>query len=283
MGKFDGVLICTDLDGTLYKNDKTISGENKAAIDYFKKEGGMFTFITGRLPYYAQDAYRAVEPNVPFGCVNGGGVYDGEAGKYVWTCEMPENVMEIVLSIEKQFPTVGIMIAAFEKTYFLKENETMEIFRQLTGVPNVVCSREDIPSPIAKIIFGTEQEEEILAIEKAFRSHPLAGQFDYVSSEKTLCEILPKGIHKGIALAKLTEYLGIDPAKTITIGDYDNDVGMLRAAGVGVAVANASAAALAAADVVTVSNEEHAIARVIKDLDTGVYDQFFVLDKGEKR
>ena len=34
MGKFDGILICTDLDGTLYKNDKTISDKNKEAIEY---------------------------------------------------------------------------------------------------------------------------------------------------------------------------------------------------------------------------------------------------------
>ena len=271
MGRFDGILLCTDLDGTLYRNDKTVSKENREAIEYFKREGGFFTFITGRLPYYAQDAYRAAQPNVPFGCVNGGGVYDGEARKYVWIREMPKNVMELVLHIEKQFPTAGIMIAAYEKTYFLKENETMEIFRQLTGVPNVVCTHEDTPSPIAKIIFGTERGEEILGIEKAFKSHPLAEQFNYVSSEKTLCEILPKGIHKGVALAKLTEYLGVDPAKTVAVGDYDNDVGMLKTAGLGVAVANASCAALAAADAVTVSNEEHAIAQVIYDLESGKY------------
>ena len=31
MGKFDGILICTDLDGTLYKNDKTISLKNSVS------------------------------------------------------------------------------------------------------------------------------------------------------------------------------------------------------------------------------------------------------------
>ena len=43
MGIFDGILICTDLDGTLYCDDKTISRENREAIDYFKREGGRFT------------------------------------------------------------------------------------------------------------------------------------------------------------------------------------------------------------------------------------------------
>ena len=40
MGKFDGILICIDLDGTLYRNDKTISRENLEAIEYFKRGGG---------------------------------------------------------------------------------------------------------------------------------------------------------------------------------------------------------------------------------------------------
>jgi hydroxymethylpyrimidine pyrophosphatase-like HAD family hydrolase len=46
---------------------------------------------------------------------------------------------------------------------------------------------------------------------------------------------------------------------------------MFRTAGLGIAVANACPAALEAADAVTVSNEEHAIARVISDLESGVY------------
>ena len=44
---------------------------------------------------------------------------------------------------------------------------------------------------------------------------------------------------------------------------------MLREAGVGIAVANACADAKAAADLVTVSNNEHAIATVIGMLDRG--------------
>ncbi len=269
MKKFEGILLCTDLDGTLYKNDGTISRENREAIEYFKREGGSFTFITGRMPYYAKDAYRAASPNVPFGCVNGGGVYDGEAEKYVWTCEMPRNVLDLVEAIEKQFPKVGIQIVAFARTYFARENPTMENFRRLTHVPNLVCHYRDVTEPIAKILFGTDHEEEILAIEQALKSHSLAGQFDFVRSERTLFEILPKGIHKGIALAKLIEHLGVDPEKTIAVGDYNNDIGMFQTARLGIAVANASPAALEAADLVTVSNEEHAIARVIRDLESG--------------
>ena len=78
MKKFDGILLCTDLDGTLLRNDKSISQENLDAIEYFKSEGGYFTFITGRMPCFSEEIYQVVRPNAPIGCINGGGVYDYE-------------------------------------------------------------------------------------------------------------------------------------------------------------------------------------------------------------
>ena len=47
---------------------------------------------------------------------------------------------------------------------------------------------------------------------------------------------------------------------------------MFNAAGIGIAVSNACKEALNAADYITVSNEKHAIARVIHDLELGKYN-----------
>ena len=269
MGKFDGILICTDLDGTLYKRDKTISDENKEAIDYFKREGGSFTFITGRMPYYSLGAFDAVRPNVAFGCVNGGGLYDGTEGYYIWTRELPLDALELVRLIDEKFPEVGIQLCGFERTYFAKENETTVRFRRVTGVPENPCDYRNFNEKLGKIIFSTDIEEELLGVERALRSHAKACEFDFVRSERTLFEILPKGVDKGLALLKLSEHLGIDIRRTIAVGDYDNDIAMLRAAGLGVAVANACKRAIEAADMVTVSNEEHAISKIISGLDDG--------------
>lgn len=271
MGKFDGILICTDLDGTLYKKDKTISQENKDAIEYFKREGGYFTFITGRMPYYSTDAYNAVSPNVAFGCVNGGGLYDGVKKEYIFTCQMPHKVLELVEYIDNLFPSVGIQVCGFENTYFAKENQTMVRFREITKLPKIVCDYHEFALPIAKIIFGSSYNDEILAIEKALKEHPLADEFDFVRSEKSLFEILPKGVNKGLAIENLVKHLNIDIKNTVAVGDYNNDIGMFKAARFGIAVSNACPEALAAADFVTVSNEEHAIAQVICDIESGKY------------
>ena len=271
MGRFDGVLICTDLDGTLLKNDKTISCENIEAIEYFKREGGYFTFVTGRMPFFVSYVLDTIKPNAPFGCVNGAGLYDGIKKEYVWTASMPDKVTELVKCIDDYFADVGIQVNTFHKTYFCKGNQTMANFRKVTGLENIVCDYNEVYEPIAKILFGSEKEEEIKNIEKVLNAHPLANHFDFIRSEKTLYEILPKGICKGTSVIKLCDYLNIDIRKSIAIGDYNNDISMFRTAGTGIAVSNACEEALNAADFVTVNNEEHAIAKVVCDLERGKY------------
>lgn len=268
MKKFEGILICTDLDGTLLRNDKSISRENLEAIEYFKREGGYFTFITGRPQVASMDTYERINPNAPFGCLNGGGLYDGTKGEYVWYVEMPRTVCDMLDTVCRELP-VGIQVNTLGPIYFCQENSAMVWFRQITGMPNLQKHHREIDEPFCKIVFGDLDPNNINALIDLLAAHPRADEFDFVRSEKTLYEILPKGITKGSVFPKLVEYLGIDPKRTIAIGDYDNDVGMLKAAHVGVAVANSSPSALAAADRVTVSNEEHAIARLIQDIENG--------------
>lgn len=270
MGKFYGILICTDLDGTLLRKDKSISHENVEAIEYFKSEGGFFTFVTGRMPFFVSDIRDTVKPNVPIGCVNGGGLYDFEAEDYIWENVLPRGAVELIAAVDEALPKIGFHINTFRQTYFCKENRVMEAFRKITGAENIVRRYDEIDEPFAKVVFGCENECELEALKKILHSHPKADEFDFVRSERTLYEILPKGSGKGVSITKLCEILGIDKEKTIALGDYDNDISMFYAAKVGIAVSNACQNALDAADRITVSNEQHAIAKVISELDAGM-------------
>ena len=270
MKKFEGFLLCTDLDGTLLRNDKTISKENLRAIDYFKQEGGLFTFVTGRMPFYISDLCEIVKPNAPFGCVNGGGVYDYTARRYLWTKPLSRRIFELLAYAQERFDGIGYQVTTFDRTYFCSENSAMAEFRRLTGVPNLTCRFDEVEEPIAKIVFGEMEEDRVEVLKAILHAHPLAKEFDFVRSEKILYEILPKNINKGVSLTKLTEQLCLDPNKTIAVGDYHNDIPMLRVAKLGVAVANACPEAKAAANYITVSNEEHAIANIVEELERGV-------------
>ena len=266
MNKFKGLLICTDLDGTLLRNDKSISRENLEAIEYFKSEGGLFTFITGRMPFFVGKIVDTIRPNAPIGCINGGGVYDFSCRRYLRLLTLRRDVTELIEAVDSSVEGIGIQVNTPERIYFARENSAMVHFREATGMPNLVKDYRDVDEPFAKIVFGDEREEAILKTRDVLLSHPRAKEFGFIRSERTLFEILPKGISKGTALESLAEVCGVEMKNTVALGDYDNDIGMLRTAGLGVAVSNATDGAKAAADRITVSNEEHAIAKIISEL-----------------
>lgn len=267
MKKFSGMLFCTDLDGTLYSDDKTVSAENLAAIEYFKSQGGLFTFITGRVPLTAGAVCRTIRPNAPYGCLNGGGIYDPESQAYLWYETLSANVLDLVRAVDRNLPDVGIQFNTPDSICFVKENDAMQGFRSAMSTPPLFCRCEMPSTPLLKIVFAHFNNDRILALADLLHSHPLSQHFDFIRSEHHLYEILPKGVSKGNVLLKMAALLNIDPANTIAVGDYDNDISMLRAAGLSFAVSNAIPAAKAAAQQLTVSNNEHAIAAIISRLD----------------
>ena len=77
-------------------------------------------------------------------------------------------------------------------------------------------------------------------------------------------EVNAGGVHKGAALLWLAKRLGISREEVMAFGDGLNDVRMLKEAGVGVAMANSIPAVLNAADMVTSSNDEEGVAKVME-------------------
>lgn len=96
---------------------------------------------------------------------------------------------------------------------------------------------------------------EIMAIEGITCYKSLANSFD----------VMAEGVSKGDAIAFMNTYYGIAKEETISAGDNENDIEMIKYAGLGVAMDNAVQAAKDAADYVTASNEEDGLVKVIKE------------------
>lgn len=272
MKKFEGMLFCTDLDGTLYTDAKKVSGQNLEAIEYWKSEGGLFTFITGRVPQTAREVYDIIKPNAPYGCGNGVGIYDPVQEKYLWKQYLPDTILELLRAVDENLPEMGIQLNTEKTVYFNKDNEAMKGFRAGTGLPDIQCHYEEVQEPVLKVVFAHREEAQMKALMELLHQHPKADCFDFIRSERLLYEILPKGSSKGTALVKMAELLGISLKKTIAVGDYNNDVSMIKTAGMGFAMENAVEEAKAAADYITVNNNEHAIAAIIDGIENGEYD-----------
>ncbi len=270
MDKFKGLLFVTDLDGTLLKEDKTVSKKNLDAIRYFQSEGGIFTFITGRIPAGAKGVYEIVKPNGPCGCINGGGIYDYRTDELLWSVNISKDVFELVEFIDKEVPGMGIEINLYNKIYFCKINEATEKHRTDEGFELLTCHYRDVKEDFVKILLCDFNQDNMNRTIELLNNHPKSSDFDFIRSDILYYEILPKGTNKGNLVHKLAEILGIEGEKTIAIGDNDNDASMLKAAHIGIAVENASKMAKNAANYHTVSNEDDAIAKIIEEIDNGI-------------
>ena len=85
------------------------------------------------------------------------------------------------------------------------------------------------------------------------------------SSPKNI-EVTSKNATKAKALEKLCELLGLDKSDTLAMGDSDNDLPMLRFAGIGVAMANGEAHVKAEADIVADDCNDFGAAKILEQI-----------------
>ena len=135
MGKFDGILLCTDLDGTLLDDERHVSQKNTEAIEYFKKEGGKFTFVTGRVPRGARLMLDFIHPNAPVVAFNGAGIYDFKDNKLLWGLYLDENAKSVIQYVEQRLPQVGLAICTDENVHFSKMNEWVDAYFKAENLP----------------------------------------------------------------------------------------------------------------------------------------------------
>ena len=261
------ILLVTDCDGTLLQNDQSIAEEDISAIRAFREAGGNFTVATGRsIPTGAQ-VLRQLKLTLPCVLYNGSMLYDPVGGEIFWTAEVPSGARFLVREVLERFGAkVGIEVLTPEGMWVLSFNQLVDA--HLNGrcsAPYQVVSYDDIAEAHwLKVMFAMPEamQPEFASFLRQFSAEGVR----FVRSEKLFFEILPAGASKGSALKRLCRKTGLQLSRTVAIGDCDNDLEMLMEARVGVAVANAYPDLRAAADVVTVSNQEHAVAAVIGEL-----------------
>ncbi len=269
MGKFDGILICSDLDDTLISKKKIISNANIEAIKYFMSEGGSFAFATGRVPLGIKPVLEYITPNVPVVCYNGGGIFDCKNNEIVWEEKLDMLAIEAVDFAINNFPEIGVEVCGSRDVYFCKMNDILMRQKVYEKFPDNYINHHDIKERWNKVLF-TIEEDQIEGLRSVMTNSSYCESFEFIRSSRRYFEMLPKNVNKGSAMLRLAKLLGINSGKTIGIGDNENDIGLVKCAGIGIAVANASEVVKDAADIVTVDCDSDALKCLISDIDCGI-------------
>ena len=90
----------------------------------------------------------------------------------------------------------------------------------------------------------------------------------------TNIEMTRGDVNKGAGLLGLAAVLGLAPENVMAVGDHENDIPMIRQAGIGVAMANALFSVKAEADVILPwSNEKEGVARLLRQVTEAHHEQ----------
>ena len=268
MGKFDCVLLVSDFDDTLYGEDMQIAPANLTALDYFTREGGIFTVATGRAhPTFAPHA-RCAPINAPVVLSNGSALYDFRDNSMVYETVLPLRVQEDLIQVARDIPEIGFEAYHNDEIYVYQPNDVTASHLRRAGATAQEVPIDRMPLPWSKVIL--QQRNEILLETQRYMLQRWADHYEVIFSNAVLLELTRKGSNKGGMVSYLANYLGIDSKKIYCVGDNQNDIPMLAISAIPFAPSNCAQAVKDWGARILCSCEEGCVAQIVDILD-GIY------------
>ncbi|MBR0417838.1 MAG: HAD family phosphatase [Erysipelotrichaceae bacterium] len=267
------VMAC-DLDGTLLKDDKTISKENIEALKLMTDKGVIFLPSTGRTHRELPAPLRDL-PFLHYAlCCNGGAVYDYKEDKYIYEDAIPYDLALEILEYVKAMPvyetvvTNGRRIARGEENGeicdYVKKVAVKDILFNFTGAPDVKKAFAEKHQGAQKLLLYLKEGADKESVQSDLRQR--FPQLSVSSSGPKFIEVNTKGVDKGKALTRFCQLMEIPIEESIAFGDAENDLSMLKASGKAVVMANGTPEAKACADLICPSNNDDGVAKAIKQI-----------------
>lgn len=268
MGKFDGVLLVSDYDDTLYNHHCTVSAENHAALDYFMDHGGRFSIATGRAwrTFTPQIRREQLRFNAPVVLSNGAAVFDYETNRYLIRTQLDEDIKDRILDLCGAFPDLGLEAYHGEEIYIHNPNTVTHRHLQRMGVPYNHIPLSEVPTPWVKVLLQ-QDHPYLMQVQEYILTH-WNGSCEAIFSNPFLLEITAKNANKGTMVAAIADSLKIHRKHLYCVGDNMNDVPMLALSAIPFAPGNCSQGVKDFGARVLKHCNEHTVAQVVEILDT---------------
>ncbi len=257
-------LIAVDLDGTLLDADREVSRRSAESSSRAKAAGVAVVLASGRnLPavgHFAGD----LGLDDPMICANGAHVVRNERSELSHVPVSGSVALEVIAYAAAE----RIHLNLYSKSrlcFFANSAWGDEYARRVRFViPEVVPVSEMARLEATKLMLVDDPDS--IVRHQTILSSRLSSRVEIVSSEAEYLEFLAPGVHKGHGLSIVAGALGLARNETAAIGDYYNDLEMLRWAGISAAVANAPPEIRDAADLIVASNRDGGVAEFIDHL-----------------
>lgn len=259
-------LIATDMDGTLLNREGTISSENVRAIRDAQARGIVVAIATGRFP---ENAYVKLEDSglrCPVIGINGGHIVDDRLRLIQETFMLPGTGEQVQAALEE----IGADYFMFAPKIICTSAESLRHHSELSYGDRLRAlgfTYERGAEAARRVARGNVYKfficNNVPLMETRERLKNIAG-IQLTQSSPYNIEVMPLGVDKGKGLRDFARSLGIPMAETMALGDEENDIPMLTAAGYGVAMGNGCRLARAAARLSTDRFDEDGFAKAVR-------------------
>lgn len=271
-------LLAIDLDGTLLDTRHRLPAENRDALHRAHAAGLKIVLCTGRAftetRQILEDIGLDLDATVT---VFGALVSDARSGETLFRSPFPPDVAAAATA---WFRSLGYPVMwlndpneiGFDGYVINGPRRHEAVGRWIAWSACTVREVDELPDEAAPplrlsvIDDGPELEAVSTRLRQAFDGRLTHNVLHAPPYSLSLIEAFAVGVNKWSGIEKLCRRWGIDPSRTVAVGDDVNDIDMLRCAGLGVAMANAKPPVIDVADRVTASNDELGVAKLIHEL-----------------
>lgn len=239
-------LICSDIDGTLLHGEKSIPRYVKDEIWRLYRKGIVFAFSTGRLPYEVDPLLEGLPKDMPYIAGNGAVLKCGKEilKEYFF---IAGKLRPLAYKYSDLGVTVIFSYGELERPLVLTP-WTQENVMMFPGLDKTADDRI-WERPIQRMFFYHPHGDYLDTCRRDLSIYD--DEYEICSQNDCSIQIGPPGCSKASGVQMLAKHLGANREAILCVVDAENDIPMIRYAGIGVSVANGSEAIKQAADYVT--------------------------------
>ena len=238
-GPHDIRLVVCDMDGTLLDAAKRIPDALWPLVDRMRERGIVFAPASGR--QHATLARQFARLGDDLVVIAENGSYVARGGQELSSSPLPDGAMpDLVRAVRDHARAgfdVGAVVCGKRSAYIERDDQAfvdkatpyyaaLEVVDDLTAVDDAILK-------VAIYDFGNAAHDTAPVLSR------FEGDLTVVVSDRHWIDVMRTGVHKGIAVGRLQEALGVTPAQTVVFGDYLNDLEMMDRAELSFAMDNA--------------------------------------------
>ncbi|KGI90128.1 hydrolase [Megasphaera elsdenii] len=257
-------MITIDLDGTLLRSDGSVSDRTVRTLQAVRDKGVVVAIATGRM-YQTARPYgeRLGLGDSPLLLFAGGLIETLESNKILFQQVIPREWAQELADLARRR---GWQLQTYidDVLRAARDDEWIRDYERITHSKACICGDDfyHVQGDCNKLLSRGGHND--LVARKALIEKTFPGRFNVLFSAPTFLEIMPQGVDKGEGIRRLGELYGIGTDEIMALGDSQNDLDMLKAAGFPVAMANAAEEVKAAAAYVTASNDDDGVAAAVE-------------------